>query len=213
MPPGKREAFQHDINVPLIVMGPGIAAGELTAPSVIINLDLYSHTDSPLPLSALGHSTTTWNLTNTGSTITQLSANYDLPVTWAELGAAPPDPAAAPRDGKSLVPLLHPTGAVGVDRVDADAASSSNFSSASPSVVWTRTMTLQEGYESCEAGHGEGKACSHKHLQSLRSRLLQDPTALALRGLSVYDDCWFGTGKVRGCSQCVGLVQIHTNKY
>jgi hypothetical protein len=105
-----------------------------------------------------------------GSTITQLSANYDLAMTWSELAAAPPNAAAAAPDGKSLVSLLHPA--------------------ASTAAAAIRTFTLQEGYQSCEAGHGEGKACSKKS-----SRLLLDPTALALSGRSVYDDCWFGSAE------------------
>ena len=28
--------------------------------------------------------------------------------------------------------------------------------------AWGRSYTLHEGYQSCEAGHGEGAACSHK---------------------------------------------------
>ena len=39
MPPGKREIFQHDINVPLIVSGPGIAAGS-TVEFMAQNIDL-----------------------------------------------------------------------------------------------------------------------------------------------------------------------------
>ena len=39
MPPGKREIYQHDINVPLIVSGPGIAPG-CTIPYMAQNVDL-----------------------------------------------------------------------------------------------------------------------------------------------------------------------------
>ena len=67
--------------------------------------------------------------------------SYDLAATWAELGTARPGASAAPLDGRSLVPLL----LGGTD-----------------SGAWPRTYTLQEGYQSCEQGHGEGKACSKK---------------------------------------------------
>jgi hypothetical protein len=39
LPPGKREIFQHDINVPLIVMGPGITRGSVV-PGMAQNIDL-----------------------------------------------------------------------------------------------------------------------------------------------------------------------------
>lgn len=99
MPPGKREIFQHDINVPFIVSGPGIA-----------------------PF----------------STVDGMSANYDFAPTWAELAGATPSSTAPPIDGKSLVPLM-----LGKAKT-------------------IRTYTLQEGYQSCEAGHGEGHSCSVK---------------------------------------------------
>ena len=109
MPPGKREAFQHDINVALIVSGPGIAAG---------------------------------------GTVHALAGNYDLAPTWAELGAARPGASAAPLDGRSLVPLLLGGGSGG--------------GAAGEDGTWPRTFTLQEGYQSCEQGNGEGKACEKK---------------------------------------------------
>lgn len=96
MPPGKREVFQHDINVPFIVSGPGIVAK---------------------------------------STMNGMAANYDLAATWAALGGATPSASAPLVDGKSLVPLL-----LG-------------------KALTVRTYTLQEGYQSCEAGHGEGRTC------------------------------------------------------
>lgn len=113
LPPGKREAYQHDINVPLLVSGPGVGKGV---------------------------------------TIPQLVGNYDLALTWAALGHAvippPPNNYCGVPDGKSLLPLLAASAVI--DGHDAAMAA------AAP-----RTYTLQEGYESCEAGHGEGKACSH----------------------------------------------------
>lgn len=99
MPPGKREIYQTDINVPFIVSGPGIAPK---------------------------------------STVDGMSANYDFAPTWAELAGATPSATAPPIDGKSLVPLL-----LGKAKV-------------------IRTYTLQEGYQSCEAGHGEGRSCGVK---------------------------------------------------
>ncbi len=96
MPPGKREIYQTDINVPFIVSGPGIAPH---------------------------------------STIDGMSANYDFAPTWAQLAGATPSPTAPPIDGKSLVPLM-----LGNAKT-------------------IRTYTLQEGYQSCEAGHGEGHSC------------------------------------------------------
>ena len=81
------------------------------------------------------------------STVSALVGNYDLPVTWAALAAAAVGVPEA--SGRSLLPLIHPhaTAAAG-EAVGAAAAAG-----------W-RTYTLQEGYQSCEAGHGEGKACS-----------------------------------------------------
>ena len=99
MPPGKREIYQHDINVPLLVSGPGIQAGR---------------------------------------TIRSMAANYDLAITWATLAGVTPAVDAPAIDGKSLVPML--------------------LGSDTP----IRTFTLQEGYQSCEAGHGEGRACSRR---------------------------------------------------
>lgn len=99
MPPGKREIYQTDINVPLIVSGPGIAPH---------------------------------------STVDGMSANYDFAPTWAELAGAKPSPTAPPIDGKSLVPLMR------------------------GETKTIRTYTLQEGYQSCEAGHGEGRSCAVK---------------------------------------------------
>ena len=96
MPPGKREVFQHDINVPFIVSGPGITPK---------------------------------------ATIEGMAANYDFAATWAELAGATPFASAPPMDGKSLVPLM-----LGKAKT-------------------IRTYTLQEGYQSCEAGHGEGHTC------------------------------------------------------
>jgi hypothetical protein len=105
MPPGKREAFQHDINVALIVSGPGIVHG---------------------------------------STVDALAMNVDLPVTWAELGAASPDAAAPVVDGRSLASLMR------------------NVTAIAAAEAWPRVYTLQEGYQSCEQGNGEGKACEKK---------------------------------------------------
>jgi len=98
LPPGKREIFQHDINVPLIISGPGISPH---------------------------------------STITAIAGNYDLASTWAELTGVTPPTDAPVIDGHSLVPLFN--------RQD-----------------WPRKYTLQEGYQSCEMGRGEGSACSKK---------------------------------------------------
>lgn len=98
LPPGKREIFQHDINVPLIVSGPGIAPN---------------------------------------STITAIAGNYDLASTWAELTGVIPPSDAPVIDGNSLVPLFNQK-------------------------KWPREYTLQEGYQSCEMGRGEGKACGKK---------------------------------------------------
>eukprot|EP00041_Stephanoeca_diplocostata_P026063 m.694885 g.694885 ORF g.694885 m.694885 type:complete len:627 (+) comp22885_c1_seq7:239-2119(+) len=107
LPPGKREIFQHDINVPLIVMGPGI---------------------SPM------------------STISQIVMNIDMGLTWAELGTAVPDAAAPRPDGRSFAALLRNDGVL----------------QDTSGVPWVaRNYTLHEGYQSCEAGHGEGSACSH----------------------------------------------------
>lgn len=99
MPPGKREIFQHDVNVPLIVSGPGIAAGSVS---------------------------------------TTLYQNIDLARTWAALAKVPVSPSAPPVDGKSMAAEL--------------------LGKSSQPV---RGYSLHEGYQSCEAGHGEGKACSH----------------------------------------------------
>lgn len=98
MPPGKREIFEHDINVPLIVMGPRIVPG------------------------TVAHG---------------MAQNIDLPLTWAALAGVTPPPGTPPIDGKSLFSVLF-DGAQGV-----------------------RNYSLQEGYQSCEAGHGEGGACGH----------------------------------------------------
>jgi len=100
LPPGKREIFQHDINVPLIISGPGIGKK---------------------------------------STIMDIAGNYDLASTWAELAGVTPPADAPVMDGRSLVPLFSKK-------------------------QWSREYTLQEGYQSCEMGRGEGKACSHKDL-------------------------------------------------
>ena len=96
MPPGKREVYQHDINVPFIVSGPRIVAK---------------------------------------STVEGMAGNYDLAPTWAALAGATPSASAPPVDGKSIVPLL-------LGKAQS-----------------VRTYTLQEGYQSCEAGHGGGHIC------------------------------------------------------
>ena len=108
LPPGKREIFEHDINVAFIAMGPGI-----------------------LP----------------GMTRHEVVQNANFAATWAELaGATPTNQGLNPMDGKSIVALLH-------------------AKTQAPVASWTRTYTLQEGYQSCENGHGEGGACEHKKVQ------------------------------------------------
>ena len=66
--------------------------------------------------------------------------NYDLARTWADIGGATPTAATPVIDGRSMFSLLQSNGAA----------------------EWNRTYTLQEGYQCCEGGSGEGKACSHK---------------------------------------------------
>ena len=70
---------------------------------------------------------------------------------------------AQPHDGRSLVPLLRGGGGEAV------------------AAAWPRTYTLQEGYESCEAGHGEGKACSKKGDGDGGEPKSRDYSALRLR--------------------------------
>ena len=121
LPPGKREVFQHDINVPFIVSGPGV-------PHNSIN--------------------------------THLAMNVDLAPTWAALGAALPAAHAAPVDGRSLVPLLKGL-LPSQEDTEAGVAGAAGTASTSAPRSW-RTFTLQEGFQSCEAGHGEGRACRGK---------------------------------------------------
>lgn len=99
MPPGKREIFEHDINVPLIVMGPKIAPGSV-ARGMVQNID-FAH-------------------------------------TWASIAGAATPPDAPITDGKSFAAVLF------------------------GQQEGVRNYSLQEGYQSCEAGHGEGGACAHK---------------------------------------------------
>lgn len=103
LPPGKREIFEHDINVALIVSGPGVAVGSVRTEAIM---------------------------------------NIDFAATFIELAKGARTANASAPDGKSFAAvLLAPEGAA---------------------PAWGRSYTLHEGYQSCEAGHGEGAACSHK---------------------------------------------------
>ena len=158
MPPGKREVYQHDINVPLIVSGPGIPAGS-TIHAMAANYGRTSmHHDATtpayLPLSRLSvllllsrsnperQSDQHAECLPIAVALGCCRTAVDLAITWATLAGVSPATTAPVIDGKSLVPLLLSGGR------------------SSP----VRTYTLQEGYQSCEAGHGEGRACSHKVL-------------------------------------------------
>jgi hypothetical protein len=94
---------------------------------------------------------------------------------------------APPIDGKSLLPMLLGEGGP------------------------VRTYTLQEGYQSCEAGHGEGRACSRKGPRPPPGPPPPPPTPFACtaaageRGFPVSLAC------VRVREEIMGLIRIRND--